>query len=88
MRRKYLSALWKCFLLVIVSLCCTGCGRQESAIPSGASESIQSESSAIDHTLYTIVLEEAQSYFAGDKTLEEVVDMIQRRASLYVAERQ
>lgn len=43
---------------------------------------------AIDHTLYTIVLEEAQSYFAGDKTLEEVVDMIQRRASLYVAERQ
>lgn len=45
MRRKYLSVLRKCFLLVIVSLCCTGCGRQESAIPSGASESMQSESS-------------------------------------------
>lgn len=43
---------------------------------------------AIDYTLYYIVLEEAKSYFAGDKSLEEVVDMIQRRASLYVAERQ
>ena len=42
---------------------------------------------AIDYTLYNIVLEEAQSYFAGDKTLDEVVDIIQRRASLYVAER-
>lgn len=42
---------------------------------------------AIDYTLYYIVLEEAQSYFAGDKTLDEVVDIIQRRASLYIAER-
>ncbi|MCM1561436.1 MAG: hypothetical protein NC123_18160 [Butyrivibrio sp.] len=42
---------------------------------------------AIDHTLYNIVLEEAQSYFAGDKTLDETVDIIQRRVSLYVAER-
>ena len=42
---------------------------------------------AIDYTLYDIVLEEAQSYFAGDKTLDEVVDIIQRRASLYVDER-
>lgn len=42
---------------------------------------------AIDYTLYNIVLEEAQSYFAGDKTLDEVVDIIQRSASLYVAER-
>ena len=42
---------------------------------------------AIDYTLYNIVLEEAQSYFAGDKTLDEVVDTIQRRASLFVAER-
>ena len=42
---------------------------------------------AIDYTLYNIVLEEAKSYFAGDKTLDEVVDIIQRRASLYIAER-
>ena len=42
---------------------------------------------SIDYTLYYIVLEEAQSYFAGDKTLDEVVDIIQRRASLYIAER-
>lgn len=42
---------------------------------------------SIDYTLYNIVLEEAQSYFAGDKTLDDVIDMIQRRVSLYVAER-
>ncbi len=42
---------------------------------------------AIDYTLYYALQEEAQSYFAGDKTLEEAVDVIQRRASLYVAER-
>ncbi len=41
---------------------------------------------AIDYTLYNIVLEEAQSYFAGDRTLDEVIDIIQRRASLYIAE--
>lgn len=42
---------------------------------------------AIDYTLYYTLQEEAQSYFAGDKTLDEAVDVIQRRASLYVAER-
>ena len=38
---------------------------------------------AIDYTLQ----EEAQSYSVGDKTLDEAVDAIQRRVSLYVAER-
>jgi hypothetical protein len=42
---------------------------------------------AIDYTLYYTLQEEAQSYFAGDKTLDEAVDVIQRRASLFVAER-
>lgn len=42
---------------------------------------------AIDYTLYYTLQEEAQSYFAGDKTLDEAVDVIQRRASLYVVER-
>lgn len=42
---------------------------------------------AIDYTLYYIVQEEAQSYFVGDKTLDEAVDIIQRRALLYVTER-
>ncbi len=42
---------------------------------------------AIDYTLYYVLLEEAQSYFAGDKALEEVADIIQRRAALYVGER-
>lgn len=45
MRRKYLSALWKCFLPAAVFLCFTGCGSQESPPPSGDSESIQTESS-------------------------------------------
>lgn len=44
MRRKYISQLWKCFLAVAVFLCFAGCGRQESAIPSGASEGINAES--------------------------------------------
>ena len=39
-----------------------------------------------DFTLPNIVAEQAQSYFAGDKTLEETADLIQRRVSLYVNE--
>lgn len=44
MQRKYISQLWKCFLAVAVFLCFMGCGRQESTIPSGASESVNAES--------------------------------------------
>lgn len=44
MRRKYISQLWKCFLSVAVFLCFAGCSKQESAIPSGVSESIHAES--------------------------------------------
>ena len=42
---------------------------------------------AIDYTLYYILQEEAQGYFAGDRTLEETVNRMQRRAVLYVTER-
>ena len=42
---------------------------------------------AIDYTLYYILQEEAQGYFAGDRTLEETVHRMQRRAVLYVTER-
>ena len=47
---------------------------------------------AIDHLtgedseLLDIILEQAQPYFAGDKTLEETVKLIQNRAQLYVNE--
>lgn len=39
-----------------------------------------------DSAIYDIVLEQAGPYFAGDKTLDETVDLIQRRVTLYVNE--
>lgn len=39
-----------------------------------------------DINLYLIVYEQAAPYFAGDRTLDEAVDLIQRRVSLYVNE--
>lgn len=36
--------------------------------------------------LLDIICEQAQPYFAGDKTLEETAELIQNRASLYVNE--
>ena len=36
--------------------------------------------------LLEIITEQAQPYFAGDKSLDETVDLIQRRAALYVNE--
>lgn len=39
-----------------------------------------------DSNIYTIVWEAAGAYFAGDKTLDETVDMIRNRVSLYVNE--
>ena len=44
MRRKNILQLWKCLLAAAVFLCFMGCGRQESTIPSDASESIHAES--------------------------------------------
>ena len=37
--------------------------------------------------LYRIVYEEARTYFSGDKTLDEVIDVIQNRATLYLQEK-
>lgn len=42
--------------------------------------------SSTDSALLEIILEQAAPYFAGDKSLEETADLIQRRASLYVNE--
>lgn len=42
---------------------------------------------ATDYQLYNVFLEEADSYFCGDKTLEEAVAVMQSRASIYVGEK-
>ena len=41
---------------------------------------------ALDLGLLDIILEQVQPYFAGDKSLEETVQLMQNRASLYVSE--
>ena len=43
--------------------------------------------SSIDYQLYNVFLEEAGSYFSGDKTLEEAVAVMQSRASIYIGEK-
>jgi ABC-type glycerol-3-phosphate transport system substrate-binding protein len=44
-------------------------------------------SSARDSKLHEIILEEVQGYFHGEKTLDETVNIIQRRAETYVNEK-
>ena len=44
-------------------------------------------SRTVEEALYSIVLEEAEMYFAGDRTAQETADVIQRRVTLYVSER-
>lgn len=39
-----------------------------------------------DNSITEIVLEEAQAYFAGDKSIEVVTDAIQKRVMIYVNE--
>ena len=39
-----------------------------------------------DETLMDMIREDASAYFAGAKTLEETVKVIQSRVSIYVAE--
>ena len=39
-----------------------------------------------DETLYNIITEETASYFAGQKTAEEVAGIIQSRAKIYISE--
>ena len=42
--------------------------------------------SAYDEELYNIVTEETESYFSGQKSVEEVVNIIQSRAKIYINE--
>lgn len=44
-------------------------------------------SRTVEEALYSIVLEEAEMFFAGDRTAEETADVIQSRVSVYVSER-
>lgn len=44
------------------------------------------ELSGRNETIYAIIREEAEAYFAGDKTAEECASLIQNRASIYLAE--
>lgn len=43
--------------------------------------------SAYDSSLHSILLEEAENYFSGDKSLEETAKVIQGRASIYMSEK-
>ncbi|MBO5282023.1 MAG: hypothetical protein J6B43_02675, partial [Lachnospiraceae bacterium] len=49
----------------------------ESAVPTAVSSD----------DIFDIVMEEANGYFQGDKDLDSVVDVIQRRVQLYLDER-
>ena len=40
-----------------------------------------------DIPLYRIAYTEARTYFSGDKSLDEVIDVIQKRATLYLQEK-
>lgn len=43
--------------------------------------------SGYDSGLHTILLEESEAYFAGDKTLDETMEIMQKRAVLYMNEK-
>lgn len=49
--------------------------------------SIQNLSVAIDNDLWEIVNDEIMSYFRGEKTVEETVELIQNRASIMISEK-
>ncbi len=51
----------------------------------GIIESV-SESSAFDLELYSLILDETQGYFEGEKTVEETMEVIQGIATVYVNE--
>ena len=59
---------------------------QNAAVFRSLVESVH-RSITLDSAMYNIVLEEAGSYFAGDRTAAEAADVIQNRVSMYVGER-
>ena len=47
---------------------------------------IKSNSSYYDEALFQIISEEADTYFIGDKTAEQVAEIIQNRISILISE--
>ncbi len=45
------------------------------------------KSSTVDEKIYTIVCEETDAYFAGEKSMDEVIDNIEKRTWIYVSEK-
>ncbi len=41
---------------------------------------------SMDSTVWDIIEEQVQPYFAGDKSLDETIDLIQGRVELYINE--
>ncbi|MBO4679347.1 MAG: hypothetical protein J5626_06725, partial [Lachnospiraceae bacterium] len=41
---------------------------------------------SLDNQVYAIVYEEIPAYFAGEKSLDETIKIIQKRVDLYVEE--
>lgn len=80
-------------LLLILTLCLSSCGIKESQrsveIVDGEKQPVvknQVRFEGDDHHLYRIIMDEVDSYFSGDKTLEEAAKIIQNKASIYVSE--
>ena len=48
-------------------------------------ESVE-KSSVVDSTVYSIILEEMEDYFSGAKKKEDVINVIQSKAGVYLAE--
>lgn len=49
-------------------------------------DSIDRWETTLDHELWEIIEEEVMAYFAGEKSLDDTVDMIQNRASIWISE--
>ena len=41
---------------------------------------------SFDKNIFSIIKEESGAYFNGDKTAEDVTNLVQRRVSLYLSE--
>ena len=50
-------------------------------------DSINRWETTIDRQLWKIIEDEVMAYFAGEKSLDDTVDMIQNRASIWISER-
>lgn len=49
-------------------------------------DSIDRWETTLDRQLWNIIEDEVMAYFAGEKSLDDTVDMIQNRASIWISE--